>query len=330
MRECNAIAAIIGAFLLLNCGSLAGGAEVPFTDDFSSGAPDFNFSSSSANVVAILGDALLIDSALGTGSHSMNALVDISNADGIPIVIKTEIMPIDFLANGGHSTGFMAFTTNPDAGVFPSGPNSGYLADVVIATSGTGFIRLIDFASGITTITDSSATPFPAGSIAVNETYQLIFNATPRMDGFLDLSLTLVDTLGTLIDDDGIVTISATTPAAASTGTYFGYRHRVGNNGTGANRRFDAMYDNFSIGLAPDPGDYNGDGSVDAADYVMWRKSPGGFGGNPEGYDAWRANFGNAPGSGSSLGENSAVPEPATCALFTAALVLALVRQQFR
>ena len=42
----------------------------------------------------------------------------------------------------------------------------------------------------------------------------------------------------------------------------------------------------------PLPGDYNGDHSVDAADYVVWRKDPANNGGDPGGYDTWRAFFG--------------------------------------
>ena len=56
-------------------------------------------------------------------------------------------------------------------------------------------------------------------------------------------------------------------------------------------------------------GDYNGDGKVDAADYIVWRKNPGAFGG-ATGYTTWQQNFGKpaASGSASSLGS---VPEPA-------------------
>ncbi len=65
-------------------------------------------------------------------------------------------------------------------------------------------------------------------------------------------------------------------------------------------------------------GDYNGDGKVDAADYVAWRlgNSP-----NPNSqgdYDTWRANFGAGAGSGSGgggLGGGGPVPEPGTLAL---------------
>ncbi len=69
------------------------------------------------------------------------------------------------------------------------------------------------------------------------------------------------------------------------------------------------------------PGDYNGNGVVDMADYVLWRS--GGPLQNevatsgsdtPEDYTEWRARFGNTMGSGSSLGA-AAVPEPATVML---------------
>ena len=60
-------------------------------------------------------------------------------------------------------------------------------------------------------------------------------------------------------------------------------------------------------------GDYNADGVVNAADYVIWRKDPAGFGGDPDGYNTWAANFGNPPGGGS--GTVAAVPEPTTSLL---------------
>jgi hypothetical protein len=59
-------------------------------------------------------------------------------------------------------------------------------------------------------------------------------------------------------------------------------------------------------------GDYNGDGKVDAADYVVWRKDPSAHGGDPAGYDTWRTNFGRPAGAGAALGAGAgaAVPEP--------------------
>jgi hypothetical protein len=67
----------------------------------------------------------------------------------------------------------------------------------------------------------------------------------------------------------------------------------------------------------PDPGldgDFNLDGKVDAADYVVWRKTDG----TQAGYDEWRTNFGRTSGSGSALG-SAAVPEPSALVLLAAA-----------
>ena len=70
------------------------------------------------------------------------------------------------------------------------------------------------------------------------------------------------------------------------------------------------------------PGDYSGNGIVDAADYIAWRK---GFGTiyTQADYDVWRAHFGQSlPGSG--LGADVAVPEPAGALLILAGAVAAL------
>ena len=64
-------------------------------------------------------------------------------------------------------------------------------------------------------------------------------------------------------------------------------------------------------------GDFNLDNKVDAADYVVWRKSPGTFG-DTAGYNAWRANFGATAGSGAGLGD-FAVPEPSSGVLLALA-----------
>lgn len=68
----------------------------------------------------------------------------------------------------------------------------------------------------------------------------------------------------------------------------------------------------FNLGATLE-GDYNGDGTVDAADYVTWRDDPAGNGG-AGGYNTWRGNFGATAGAGSGLGA-AAIPEPASLAL---------------
>ncbi|HEX2473526.1 MAG TPA: hypothetical protein VHK01_02200, partial [Lacipirellulaceae bacterium] len=71
---------------------------------------------------------------------------------------------------------------------------------------------------------------------------------------------------------------------------------------------WDVVYTNFSVLLQVSsglPGDYNHDGRVDAADYVVWRKNDG----SQAGYDTWRTNFGRTAGSGTVLA-TEVVPEP--------------------
>jgi hypothetical protein len=70
----------------------------------------------------------------------------------------------------------------------------------------------------------------------------------------------------------------------------------------------DVTYTPFSASLA---GDHNGDGVVDAADYVAWRKEPDANGGDPIGYEDWVADFGESNLGSGGVQSAAAVPEPA-------------------
>ncbi len=69
-------------------------------------------------------------------------------------------------------------------------------------------------------------------------------------------------------------------------------------------------------------GDYNGNGVVDAADYVVWRKGLGTTYSQAD-YSAWRSHFGQTAGSGSALPSaellSAAVPEPGSAGLLLVA-----------
>jgi hypothetical protein len=78
------------------------------------------------------------------------------------------------------------------------------------------------------------------------------------------------------------------------------------------------------------PGDYNDNGVVDGADYVLWRNggplqnevdTPGTV--SVADYTEWRARFGNTSGSGSLAG--GGVPEPSAAALLIAAIVGSMI-----
>jgi hypothetical protein len=68
------------------------------------------------------------------------------------------------------------------------------------------------------------------------------------------------------------------------------------------------------------PGDYNGSGVVDAADYVVWRDNPSAHGGDPVGYTIWRENFGRTLAGAGSVG-SATVPEPAACMMLVGAVI---------
>jgi hypothetical protein len=70
---------------------------------------------------------------------------------------------------------------------------------------------------------------------------------------------------------------------------------------------YDLQLEVADVGL---PGDFNGDNVVDAADYVVWRKNPGGI------YTQNDFNIGESAGAGAT----SAVPEPASLLLIAIAL----------
>ena len=120
---------------------------------------------------------------------------------------------------------------------------------------------------------------------------------------------------------DGINSLNYTSSISSSTVATNSPRNYAGNGS--------------SINLAPSPtGDYDGNHVVDAADYVVWRKTlaqsaiPAGSGadGNSSGtievgdFTYWRARFGNAAGSGAGAGQVSAIPEPSAIVLLLTAL----------
>jgi hypothetical protein len=98
-------------------------------------------------------------------------------------------------------------------------------------------------------------------------------------------------------------------------------------NGTLGFKGISYAYD-VTFGVVPiPPGDYNKNGVVDAADYVLWRKGDLAADSNGDtlvdqvDYDFWRANFGSpSPGAGAGL-SGASVPEPASLILVVVGLL---------
>jgi hypothetical protein len=102
---------------------------------------------------------------------------------------------------------------------------------------------------------------------------------------------------------------------------------------------YDVTYDISPVGIPP-AGDYNNDGTVDAADYVIWKKVEGTNTDLPndgtltgtvgaDHYNLWRANFGQPSGSGAGGVAKASVPEPTTVVmLLIGGVVVALSRRR--
>jgi T5SS/PEP-CTERM-associated repeat protein len=167
-------------------------------------------------------------------------------------------------------------------------------------------------------------------------------NALP--DGRLDVKLGFAPAIGAeflILDNDasdpigGMFANGRTVKAAYSAGLYeFAIDYSAGTGN-------DLSLITQAVSLL---GDYNGDGTVDAADYVHWRaaantavthySSADGSGNglvDDEDYLVWRSNFGltsAAIAAAIESDQRTAVPEPTAACISAALLMLALVRNQ--
>ncbi len=96
---------------------------------------------------------------------------------------------------------------------------------------------------------------------------------------------------------------------------------RLVNKPSGSER---SVGTNLGVFALPN-GDFNLNGKIDTADYVVWRKTVGG----DLGYNAWRSQYGAAGGSGSEF-EAFAVPEPSALVLIGFALTSVLTFSRHR
>lgn len=187
---------------------------------------------------------------------------------------------------------------------------------------------------GVETYDGNAAAPYVLGSLGVDATtgdvlYQLqdsgfleVSGSTVGFDVWNHFRLVLDFTTdsykgyvnGSLVASTGFIdrgfNLNDFTDADISTFTANGDAESLRMPGS-------AVFDNFVIldGLY---GDYNFDGEVSSADYVVWRKAAGTIYTQAD-YNVWRAHFGESAGNGSGASANAAVPEPSTMVMLVLA-----------
>jgi autotransporter-associated beta strand protein len=219
----------------------------------------------------------------------------------------------------GSGTGSGAVTVNSGATLGGAGAISGAVTihsggHVAPGTS----IESLDV--GSLTLAAGSILDFELDTVASTDTSDMINVTTANGLTINGGTLNLTDVGGmtpgtyTLIDYSGTLNgnVSNLVLGAAPSGFVFA----LANNQ--ANTTIDLVVS--AAGLA---GDFNNDGSVDAADYVIWRKGLGTTH-TQQDYDAWQANFGALAGGGAA----SAVPEPATLVGLVSALLILFSRRR--
>ncbi|MEX0610642.1 MAG: SUMF1/EgtB/PvdO family nonheme iron enzyme, partial [Pirellulales bacterium] len=189
-----------------------------------------------------------------------------------------------------------------------------YKAAYYDPTSGVYF----DYPTG----SDTAPTAVPSGTAAGTAAYGQVF--TGSIDDFADITLAGgLSPYGTMGQGGNVFEWEETEFDLVNDITFRARAIRGGGWTTDSfglwslsRLDFDPFIEHSSVGFRvasiPEPddlGDYNHDDSVDAADYVVWRKNSG----TSEEYTIWRANFGNMLGSGSAIATSA--PEPSTLLL---------------
>jgi hypothetical protein len=133
------------------------------------------------------------------------------------------------------------------------------------------------------------------------------------------------NTIDWKVDGVSLITIDSTNFVSQPAGNNILFGSSDINAGASTDpNRFDLLFtliDNIVVDEVSQgqEGDHNGDGVVDAADHVAWKKDPSQFGGDPAGYDAFYENFGEGSAGG---GGSAGVPEPASFVLAALGLMM--------
>lgn len=291
----------------------------------------------------------------GILEQDAEAVVTVGNSAGI----GTAVMAITSNAVAQYGN---LIEINASGRVLNSGGHAEFGGDLTIVGSSIGYRELLDasreFASDTTiSVSAGGAAKFSGASVelvgeqtlaildtsstvdvdtnlvlsndsTIQLTYETATVAEPMLtvsgvadlNGTLEVSLTVA--AGTLVSGQ-------TLPLITATGGFSGaFDSFIGPNQPGTSWQWETVGDTLLLrAIESAAADYNGDGTVDAADYTLWRDTLGSTtmlaaDGDGNGtvdaadYQIWRSNFGST--SGSPL----TVPEPAATCLLAAWVVM--------
>jgi hypothetical protein len=281
------------------------------------------------------------------------ALVTLGDSGSPGTLAAANGLTLDF---SGNVTGFGTVDT-PDSIATPL-TNNGHIA----GNSGAEPITLTGYVKGVGTldnvvITGTDAPGFsPAtvvrGSVVYDGTLEIEIGGTSsgsfdRVQHILgagtaqlggELDAVLINGFNPALDDS----FEIITATGGVSGTFTTLAEELPGLSSGLEWAINYGTNNVVLKVVPAgiPGDYNDDGAVDAADYVVWRKFEGTtttLPNDPHGgtigslqFNTWRANFGNTTGGGTSTAADSfdadtAVLEPSSVSLLLLAAAGTLV-----
>jgi fibronectin-binding autotransporter adhesin len=247
----------------------------------------------------ITGGSLLVNNTAGSGTGSSNVAVTAGTLGGTGTIAGT----VTVASAARVAPGSSGIESLDVGGLTLS---AGSFLDFDLAAPGTSDLINVTNVDGLTINGVGSVNLTNAGGLAAG-------------------SYTLIDYAGVLQGGD-IASFLSQTPTGPA-----GFNYSLVDTGS--------TIDLSVAAIAGDDADFNNDGIVDAADYVLWRKFANtmGTGTQPTGdangdtnvdgldYDIWRQQFGEASGAGSDAGGQ--VPEPATAVMLSFAALLALHRR---
>ena len=164
----------------------------------------------------------------------------------------------------------------------------------------------------VITATDTNLHPRTAMGLTGDKSKLFLMTVDGRQPGW-SMGMTTVEVAQMLQSDYGCSDAINLDGGGSTTMVFADPTVRILNRPSDGTERLHG--NNFGVMASPvallDDGDYNNDGAVVAADYVVWRKNDG----TQDEYNTWRANFGEPVGNGSGANVNTTIPEPATWVL---------------